>query len=83
MIPHTFDQAMVDVDATRWREAMQTEIDSMHANQVWKLVDQPEGVKPIGCKWIDKRKIGVDGKVDTYKVRLVAKGYSKKEEIDY
>ena len=28
----------------------------MYSNQVWTIVDAPEGVKPIGCKWIYKRK---------------------------
>ena len=51
-------------------------MDSMYSNQVWELVDLPEGVKPIGCKWIYKRKRGADGKVETYKARLVAKGYT-------
>ena len=56
---------------------------SMETNRVWELVDLPEGVKPIGCKWIYKRKRGVDGKVETFKARLVAKGYTQKEGIDY
>ncbi|MDM1575530.1 reverse transcriptase domain-containing protein, partial [Escherichia coli] len=55
----------------------------MHSNQVWTLVDPPEGIVPIGCKWIFKRKIGADGKVETFKARLVAKGYSHREGIDY
>ena len=62
---------------------MKVEMDSMYSNQVWNLVDPPKGIVPIGCKWIYKRKIGPDGKVDTYKARLVAKGYSQKEGIDY
>ena len=41
-----------------------------------KLEDLPEGVKPIGCKCIYKRKRGVDGKVETFKARLVVKGYT-------
>ena len=55
----------------------------MYSNQVWELVDLPEGVKPIGCKWIYKRKIGAYGRVETYKARIVAKGYTQKECIDY
>ena len=62
---------------------MKLEIDSMYLNQVWTIVDPPEDIVPIGCKWIYKRKISTDGKVETYKARLVAKGYSQHEGIDY
>ena len=53
------------------------------SNSVWSLVEAPKVVKPIGCKWIYKRKRGPDGKVETFKARLVAKGYIQKEGIDY
>ena len=62
---------------------MNTEMESMYSNQVWLLVDPPDGVKPIGCKWVYKRKRGIDGKVETFKARLVAKGYTQKEGFDY
>ena len=45
----------------------------MYTNQVLTLVDAPKGVTPIGYKWVFKKKIRVDGQVETYKVRLVAK----------
>ena len=62
---------------------MKSEIDSMHSSQVWTLVDLSEGIAPIGCKWIYKRKIDADGKVETYKARFVVKGCSQCEDIDY
>jgi hypothetical protein len=61
--PATYDEVMKDQDVDRWRLAMQSEIYSMHMNDVWTLVDPPIGVKPIGCKWIYKRKRGPDGQV--------------------
>jgi len=54
----------------------------MYSNQFWDLVEPPEGIKPIGCKWINKKKRGVHGKLKTFKVRLVAKGFTQKEGID-
>ena len=63
--------------------SIKTEMESMYSNQVWLLVDPPVGVKPIGCKWVYKRKRGVDGKVETFKARLVAKGYTQKEGFKY
>ena len=62
---------------------MKLEIDSIHSNQVWTLVDLPENIVPIGYKWIYKKKISADNKVETYKVKLVVKGYSQCEGIDY
>ena len=56
---------------------------SMYSNSVWELIDLPKPVRPIGCKWIYKKKRGVDGKVETFKARLVAKGYTQKEGVDY
>ena len=46
---------------------MVSELDLMYTNQVWTLVDKLEGIKPIGCKWVYKRKIAPNGKVETYK----------------
>ncbi|KAI3468855.1 hypothetical protein Pfo_025518, partial [Paulownia fortunei] len=68
--PTSYREAMEDVDADHWRSAMDSEMKSMYTNSVWDLVDMPNGVKPIGCKWIYKRKKGVDGKVETFKARL-------------
>lgn len=36
----------------------------------------------IGCKWIFKRKSNSNGSVDRYKVRLAAKGFIRKLNID-
>ena len=62
---------------------MKTKMESMYSNQVCLLADPPDEVKPIGCKWVYKRKRGVDGKVETFKAWLVAKGYTQKEGFDY
>ena len=56
---------------------------SMYTNQVWTLVDPPEGIKPIGCKWVFKVKTDMDGHKHTYKGRLVAKRFKQIHGIDY
>ena len=80
---YTYEEAMKDIDAPHWIKAMKSELGSMYSNQVWDLVKVPNGIKPVGCKWVYKRKRGIDRKVETFKVRLVAKGYIQKEGIDY
>ncbi|KAK8715402.1 hypothetical protein V6N13_042736 [Hibiscus sabdariffa] len=62
---------------------MRSEMDSISSNQVWTLVEPPEGIKPIGCKWVFKKKTDMDGNVQTYKGRLVAKGFRQIHGIDY
>ena len=63
--------------------AKSKEIRSIKANEVWELAELPKRKKTIGCKWIYKRKVGVDGSVEKYKARLVAKGYSQQYKLDY
>jgi hypothetical protein len=62
---------------------MKSEIESMHDNQVWNLIDPINGVRPIGCKWVFKRKMDKDGNGHTHKSRLVVKGFKKIHGIDY
>ena len=81
--PFNYNEALQDKDVELWQKAMNSEMESMYSNQVWDLIEPPEGIKPVGCKWIYKKKRGADGKVETYKARLVAKGYTQNEGIDY
>ncbi|KAD4586033.1 hypothetical protein E3N88_23634 [Mikania micrantha] len=52
-------------------------------NHTWELVDLPPGCKPLGYRWIFKRKMKADGSIDKYKARLVIKGFRQKEGVDY
>jgi hypothetical protein len=47
---------MMHPDSKKWKVAMRSEVDSMGENQVWNLVDPPDGVRPIEFKWIYKKK---------------------------
>jgi len=73
--PATYVEVMADPDSERWQDAMKSEIESMKENQVWNLIDPPDGVRTIECKWIYKKKKDMDGNVHIYKARLVAKGF--------
>ena len=43
---------------------MQEELKSMSSNKVWDLVEIPDGVKPVGCKWVYKTKRDSKGKAE-------------------
>ena len=49
----------------------------------WELTERPYGCKPVGCKWVFKKKLRLDGTIEKYKARLVAKGYTQKEGEDF
>ena len=74
---------MVDVDSAHKVKAIKAELESMDSNQVWDLVEAPANIKLIACKWVYKMKRWYDGKVETFKARLVEKVYTQREGIDY
>jgi hypothetical protein len=62
-----------------WQEVMINEYDSILSNGTWNLVYCAHDVNPIDCKWVYLVKYKPNGKIDKYKERLVAKGFSQKE----
>ncbi|GMI89856.1 hypothetical protein HRI_002654900 [Hibiscus trionum] len=54
--------------------------DDLHT---WMIVSLPEGKQPIDCKWVYRIKYKYDGTIDRYKTRLVAKGFTQVESVDY
>ncbi|KAJ0441172.1 putative RNA-directed DNA polymerase [Helianthus annuus] len=78
--PTSFEEAIKE---DKWKKAMECEIDSIERNQAWELVKAPNGVKPIGVKWVYKTKLNERGQVDKYKARLVVKGYAQRKGVDY
>jgi hypothetical protein len=81
--PTSIAEAYASSDADDWKEAVQSEMDSILSNGTWELTERPYGCKPVGCKWIFKKKLKPDGTIDKYKARLVAKGYTQKEGEDF
>ncbi|KAJ9679813.1 hypothetical protein PVL29_021660 [Vitis rotundifolia] len=81
--PVTYQEAIHCPQFTSWKEAMDDEMNSMYMNGVWDLVELPQGCKPVGCKWVFKTKRDSSGRIERYKARLVVKGYSQREGIDF
>lgn len=50
------NEAFASPDADYWKEAIRSEMDSIMANDTWEVVDRSYGCKPVGCKWIFKKK---------------------------
>ncbi|KAL6320926.1 hypothetical protein AAG906_010735 [Vitis piasezkii] len=65
-----------------WYNSMKDEMSSMKCNDVWDLVELPNGAKAIGCKWVLEKKESLSN-IERYKAKLVAKGFTRKEGIGY
>nr|CAE02261.2 OSJNBb0058J09.8 [Oryza sativa Japonica Group] len=81
--PKSISEAYASPDADYWKEAVRSEMDSIVANGTWEVTERPYGCKPVGCKWVFKKKLRPDGTIEKYKARLVAKGYTQKEGEDF
>lgn len=81
--PTTVCEALASPAKPKWQAAMNKELESLRENDVWELTELPAGARAVGCKWVFKRKLGVDGSVERYKARLVAQGYTQKHGLDY
>ncbi|GJV76082.1 putative ribonuclease H-like domain-containing protein [Tanacetum coccineum] len=78
--PTSISKALSD---SSWVEAMQEELLQFKLQQVWKLVDLPNGKRSIGTKWVFINKKDERGIVIRNKARLVAQSHRQEEGIDY
>ncbi|GJX72953.1 putative ribonuclease H-like domain-containing protein [Tanacetum coccineum] len=78
--PTSIAKALSD---SSWVEAMQEELLQFKLQQVWKLVDLPNGKRAIGTKWVFRNKKDERGIMIRNKARLVAQGHRQEEGINY
>jgi len=81
--PKTVAEALARLDRDKWLNAMNEEMESLHENDVWDLVELPKDQKVVGSKWVFKLKVGADGEVERYKARLLVQGFSQKFGVNY
>jgi hypothetical protein len=61
---------------------MQEELNNFNRNEVWHLIKRPKE-NVVGTKWVFRNKQDEHGVVTRNKVRLLAKGYSQVECLDF
>ena len=67
--PASYSEAMASDDATKWGEAMASEMKSHEKNGTWVLVPKPDGAPVMRNKWVFKKKLNKDGSVARFKAR--------------
>lgn len=81
--PDTYLEAINSEDKEHWEAAIKQELLNCKTNKIWKQVAKPDNRKVVGCRWVFKIKKDENGNTQTYKARIVAKGFSQTEGIDY
>ena len=59
--PLTYQEAIACKDRSKWKGAMDEEMDSVNKNETYELVDHPAGQKLVSCKWLFKIKEWIEG----------------------
>ena len=62
---------------------MDGEIQNMERNEVWDVVEKPDGIKVVISKWVFKLKRNEKGEIVKRKARLIARGFHLVAGIDF
>ena len=68
--PTSVTDAMMSDEKEYWLDLMKQEMNSICENNVYDLVELPEGKRALNSRWVFKRKIASDGSIERYKARL-------------
>ncbi|KAJ1044138.1 hypothetical protein NDA10_007283 [Ustilago hordei] len=79
----TIHEAMNGEDRKHWEEAMRKELDGLEAMGTWEIVDLPKGANTVDTRWVLKIKTDANLVPTKFKARLVARGFTQREGIDY
>ncbi|KAJ1572080.1 hypothetical protein NDA12_004217 [Ustilago hordei] len=76
-------EAMNGEDTQLWKEAIRKELEGLEAMGTWEVVHQLPGVPLVDSKVVLRLKLDADGVPVKHKARLVARGFTQREGIDY
>ncbi|KAJ1588354.1 hypothetical protein NDA12_006582 [Ustilago hordei] len=79
----TLKEALASDDAQQWQEAIRKELDGLEAMGTWEIVDVPPNTRLVDSKIVLRLKLDADGIPVWHKARLVARGFTQQEGIDF
>ena len=81
--PPTYKAAMSHPDAAQWQIACAEELETFKRMKLYETVDKPTDQKIVDSKWVFRLKRGPDGEIEKHKARVVAKGFTQVEGLNY
>jgi hypothetical protein len=83
-VPKTYRDAVRDpIYGRDWKEAIHREFRELIANGTFREVRKPERANIVSSKWVFAVKYAIDGSIQRFKARLVARGFSQVRGIDF
>ncbi|KAE8251015.1 hypothetical protein A4X13_0g4198 [Tilletia indica] len=81
--PRTISEALSRPDRDQWLAAMHVEVQSHIKRGTWRVVKRYGKANLITSKWVLRLKKNADGSIQKYKARLVARGFTQVEGVDF
>lgn len=81
--PKSYKQAISCKQADQWLPAIEEEFQAHAKNGTWQVVDRPSDSSLMSTKWVFKVKTRIDGSIERFKARLVARGFEQKHGVDF
>ncbi|CAL2270428.1 unnamed protein product [Prunus armeniaca] len=78
-----YEEALTHDQQDEWLKAMHEEMQSLHENHTYDLVNLPKGRRALKNKWVYRLKMEENKSKPIFKARLVVKGFSQKKGIDF
>jgi hypothetical protein len=79
----SFKEVVDSTECRLWKDNMVKEMGSLHKNEMWDFIELLSGRNPFDSKWAFKKKLNVTCQVEKFKARLVVKGYSQVNGVDF
>jgi hypothetical protein len=65
--PKSVREGINSVEGRLWKDAMVEEMESLHKNEMWDLVQCLSRRNPFSSKWVFKKKMNATGQVNKFK----------------
>ena len=77
------DKLLCGLNAKKWQEALDYKISQLEKHGTWVVQDLPPGQTAIPCSEVIRVKRGPNGEVQSYRVRIVARGHRQVKDVSY
>ena len=80
-LPDSYAEAMTWPDL--WQGPIEKELEVMHEQEVWKVIDPPPDACLVKTWWTFANKYDGEGRLNSQKMRLITKGFTQIPGVDF